>query len=183
MPVRLRENDGVTIALQLLAALGFAMLIVTVHEHGHLLVARAAGVPADDVRVDLDRRPPVVLLRHRDQWLGPEDPGYVDTFRSHRPSATAAWCFVMGGLVVETMVTSVAVAVLLLTGLDPVARVVASTSAVLFLVYLLADVTLTARHGPPYGDHTAAWRIAGTATVAAILVVALVKAAGVLLST
>ena len=167
------------LVLQLLAAAGFAMLVVAVHEHGHALAARAAGVPRDDVRVDLDRRPPVVLLRHGEHWVAPDDELYREAFARHRPSGAAAWAFVMAGVLVESAVTAAAVTALLVADLAPVARVLALTSAALFAAYLLADLVATSRTGRPYGDHSAAWSISRRATAAAVVAAAAVKAAGV----
>lgn len=66
-----------------LAVLGFAWLTVLVHESGHLLAGRLFGVPSSRIRIVLGN-PSHVALREGDRWISPEDPDYVQAFRSHR---------------------------------------------------------------------------------------------------
>lgn len=53
------------------AGLGFALITVNLHEHGHWLVGRVLGIPRADITVDLSARPPHVALRHGETWLAP----------------------------------------------------------------------------------------------------------------
>lgn len=123
------EHRGVLWALDVLAGIGFAIGLVAVHEHGHRLTARLLGVPADEVRVDLQARPPVTRLRREGSWLGPDDPGCAEAFQRHVASASGAWWFVAGGFVLEGVVAAVGVLVLLAVGLAPVATVLAGHHA------------------------------------------------------
>lgn len=163
--------DVTQVLLWILAAVGFAWLTVNVHEYGHLAVGRAVGVPADSIRVRFTPLPPHVALRDGERWLAPDDTGYVPAFARFNPGAAAAWWYVAGGFVIESVVVIGAVA-----ALAPVAPVVAAlwleTSTAIFLVYVLLDVAGTWRRGTPTGDTSALWRIHAGATVALLLSVA-----------
>lgn len=163
--------------LDLVGAIGFAVLIIGVHEHGHRLAALSAGVPRTEVRVVLDARPPHTALRDGARWLAPDDDGYQASFRRHQPGLWWAWTFVAGGLIVETLATSAAALALVAVGADEVAEVLAATTLVLFLVYLAGDLGLTWRRRTPAGDHSALWGIHRAATVVLLGLVTAAKTA------
>lgn len=60
--------------------------------------------------------PSHTALRSGDTWLAPDDDGYVEAFRSHRPGAGAGWLFVAAGFVVEGLVALVLCLVLVALG-------------------------------------------------------------------
>lgn len=165
----------VAVVVDIIGAVGFAVLIIAVHEHGHRFAALLAGVPRRDVKVVLDARPPHAALWDGERWLAPDDRDYQATFRRHQPGVWWAWVFVAGGLIVETAAVTVATLLLVAVGADEVAEVLAATTLVLFVVYLAADVVLTLRHHVPSGDHSALWSIHPLATVGTLGGVATMK--------
>lgn len=165
------------VVVDIIGSVGFAVLIIAVHEHGHRFAALLAGVPRQDVKVVLDARPPHAALRDGERWLTPDDRDYQSTFRRHQPGAWWAWVFVAGGLIVETFTSAVAVLVLVAIGADEVAEVLAATTLGLFIVYLAGDLGASLRHRVAAGDHSALWRINPLATVGALSGVATVKTA------
>lgn len=167
----------VDVLVDVLGAVWFAMLLIAVHEHGHRLVALAAGVPGAEVRVVLDGRPPHTALWDGMRWLAPDDRGFQEAFRRRAPQARWAWAFVAGGLAVETAVSTAVTFLLVALGADEVAEVLAGTTLGLFLVYLAGDLALTWRRGAPAGDHSALWHINQPATAALIAAVAALKIA------
>lgn len=49
-----------SVLIDLVGGVGFALLLVVVHEYGHYGVGRLLGVPADSIRVELGGGPPHV---------------------------------------------------------------------------------------------------------------------------
>lgn len=169
-----------TYVLSGLAVLGFAWLTVLVHESGHLLAGRAFGVPSSQIRIVLGN-PSHVALRAGDRWLGPDDPDYVQAFRSHREEPWVSWVFVAAGLALETCVAALAIAALTGTGHTAPATLWAWTTGGLAMGYLVIDVVGTARARRPVGDHSALWQISPTITLLFLTVVTAVKVATVAL--
>lgn len=170
------------LAIDLVGAMGFAIALVSVHEYGHLLTGRILGVPAHAIRVELGGRPPHTALHDGERWLSPDEPGYAAAFCTHRAGARAAWTYVAGGVAFETLMSAIAVLLLVVVGGGEVAIVLAVTSLVLHIAYLGADVALTMRHGRPYGDHAALWALHRRATYALVAAVLVVKVGLVILS-
>lgn len=170
------------VLIDVVGAVGFALLIVAVHEHGHRLAAHLAGVPADHVRVALDSRPPHTALRAGDRWLAPDDDGYQAAFRRHQPHARWAWAFVAGGLIGETALSAAASMLLVSVGAEEVAVVLAATTLALFVLYLAGDLALTRRRRTPAGDHSALWHLQRHATAALLAIIAAIKTTTLLIA-
>jgi hypothetical protein len=159
------------------AVLGTAWGSVLVHESGHYCLGRLLGVPASSMSIRLER-PPHVALDHEGRWLPPDHPDYPTAFAQHNPSARAAWTFVAGGVVVETVVVLALAAVF--RGQGALSLVLVGTSTALVMAYLLADLTLSIRRAHPYGDFAAMWTITTVPTVTVIVVILLVRAGALL---
>lgn len=162
-------------SLLAVATLGFALLTVNVHEHGHRLVGRALGVPRGDIRVDLRARPPHVALRAGRGWLSPDDEGYADAFARHRPGGAAAWSFIAGGLAIETVVASAGALVLVAGDAAEAARVWAWCTAGVNALYLAVDAATSVRSVHPGGDFSAMWQLRSGTTGALVVAVIAVK--------
>ncbi|ROR74499.1 hypothetical protein EDD31_2917 [Bogoriella caseilytica] len=144
-------------------------MAVLIHEAGHYLAGLAVGLPARAMRIRLRPAPPHVALRDGEQWLSPEDRAYVPAFVQYRESAPAAWIFIAGGFVAETVaMVGLALATQAVAGLP---AIVLLTSTAILLLYLAGDVIGSARSGEPTGDASALWRLskAGTLTLIAVL--------------
>lgn len=147
----------------LVYALVTVWVAVMVHEVGHFLIGVVVGVPARSMRVRIVR-PPHVALRHGHEWLSPDDPRYIETFRSHAPSAPAAWLFVAGGFLLETALTVGVVHVL--AGAAPqVGLVIIVATTGLLVLYVMSDLLGSRRPGRPTGDLSALLRISVVATI------------------
>jgi len=166
------------IALLLLALLGAAWGTIVVHEGGHYLMAFSFGVPAGSRRLRMER-PPHVALRQGDRWLSPDDPQYASAFAQHNPSMFAAWMFVAGGVLVETVLMLFIAA--LCRGFGSLSLVIVGASTALLLMYLVADVALSLQRRRPYGDFGAMFTIARGPTVVTIMVVLLVRTVAIFL--
>lgn len=158
------------------AVLGAAWGSVLVHEGGHYLAGRALGVPAGAMSIRLER-PPHVALDHGGRWLSPDHPDYPAAFARHNRSPGAAWSFVAGGVVVETVVVLLLAAVLRGQGSLPL--VLVGTSTALLVAYLLADVALSARRARPYGDVAVMWTVAAVPTAVLVGAVLAVRVAAI----
>jgi hypothetical protein len=145
-----------------------ALVIVTtaVHEAGHWLGGRAAGVPARAMRVRLGW-PPRVDLRDGDGWVSPMDYArYVAIAERHLPTTERAFVYVAGGPVVETAVVTAACVAAVSLGAPGVALAVAATALGLHALYTAGDLALTWRRGTPCGDASALWAISPAGAVA-----------------
>ena len=172
----------VSLVVDALGAVGFAWLVIVVHEAGHLLVARVAGVAPQDVRLVLNSWPAHVQLRSGSTWRSPDDPDYAPTFLAHRNSVGWAAAFVSGGFLLEIPVSLVAIAVLSQYSAGA-AVVLAWTTAVLAALYLGADLVLSSRSPVSYGDHVALWRLQPVAGVGIVLALLGTKVAGIAIAT
>jgi hypothetical protein len=141
-----------SVVIDIVGAVGFAVLIIALHEHGHRFAGLSAGVPRQYVKVVLDARPPHTALCDGERWLAPDDHDYQATFRRHQPSVRWAWVFIAGGLIVETTATTLATLLLVAIGADEVAEVLAVTTLGMFVVYLAGDVA-----GDDAGGVAVAW--------------------------
>ena len=142
------------------------VLVTAVHEAGHWLGGRAAGVPAQAMRVRLSW-PPRVDLRDGAGWVSPTDYArYVEVAGRHLPTAGRAFVYVAGGPVVETAAVAAACAAAVALGAPGVALAVAATALGLHALYTVADLALTWRTGTPCGDASALWVISPAGAVA-----------------
>jgi len=163
------------VVLNLLAGLGFCLLLVSLHEYGHLWTGRILGMPPHAIRVNLNGRPPHIALYDGLRWLAPDDPGYAGTFNRHCPGVGRAWGFVAGGTSVETIVSFVVIASLVGMGLGPVAVVLAAATTILFIGYVVLDVGVSCWRRAAYGDFAVLWTISPARTVTWTIAVALLK--------
>lgn len=168
----------VEIALLVAAMLGAAWGAIMVHEVGHYLGGLSLGVPADSMRIRLER-PPHVALRQGDAWFSPDEPEYVSAFAQHNSSVVAAWLFVAGGFLLETFVLLVLAAVF--HGFGTLSIVIVAASTAVFVTYLICDVALSIHRARPYGDIAAMWHIFRAATVVAIVAVLLLRTGAIFL--
>lgn len=164
------------IALLALAVLGAAWGAVLVHEAGHYLAGRLLGVPAESIRIRMER-PPHVALHRSGRWFSPDEPGYSAVFALYNDSVMAAWLFIAAGIVVETAVALVLVMIFFAAGSLPL--VIAGASTGVLIAYLLADVVMSKGRGLPYGDFTAMRRIYPAASIATIGVAVVLRAVAI----
>lgn len=156
-----------------LATMGAVWGVTVVHEQGHYVTGRLLGVPAEAMSIRWERTPHVAL-RYEDEWLSPDHENYPRAFEVHNGSLRAAWCFIAGGVLVETAV--VLILSLLLRDVGTVSLVVAGASNVVLLIYLIADIVLSKRGGHPYGDFSSMWAVARLPTAALIVTVSALRA-------
>lgn len=156
--------------MTILLGLMVALLLVVVHEVGHHIVGRLAGLPAHSARIVVSRFPPRVELAQGERWLAPDDPGYVEAFRRRCDGRAAAWWFVAGGFVVETTALLAVAGIAAGLGEPSVVRFVALISLQILAVYLIADLA-TLRSGSR-GDASSMWLIARDPTL--LLIAALI---------
>lgn len=160
--------------LYVLAVLGFAWLTVNVHEYGHLAVGRWVGVPADSIRVRYTPRPPHVALRAGQTWLAPDDPDYASTFQRFNGRVSAAWVFVAGGFLVESVVV-LAGAAALVPAAPAIAVAWLGTSTAILLLYVVTDLIGRVRTGVAAGDASALAALHTGATVGILLLITIAR--------
>jgi len=160
------------VVLLLAAVLGAVWGIVIVHEAGHFVAGLCLGVPARSMSIRIEQ-PPHVALRREDGWVAPDEPGYAAAFTRHNRSPVAAWGFVAGGFLLETMVVLALAAAFRDVGTFSI--VILATSTALMAFYVIVDVVLSRRRGTAYGDLAVMWGLYRVLTAAVLVVVLLAR--------
>jgi len=163
------------VVVDVLAGLGFAVLLIWLHEYGHLWTGRVLGVPRHAIKVRLDVSPPHVALHDGRGWLSPADAGYAEKFTRHCPGLARAYGFVAGGAGVESAVSFLTITLLVGVGRQPVALVLAAATLILFFAYVVLDIALSAWRRVPYGDFAVLWTLSPASTLAWVLALAILK--------
>lgn len=156
--------------MDLVGGLGFALLLIVVHEYGHLGIGRLLGVPADSIRVDLGGSPPHVALRDADRWISPKEGDYAEVFQRHCGDIRSAWTYIAGGAAVESAFALTLIVALNAFGAHDVAIVLSWATAALFAAYLVGDAAVTASRGGVSGDWSAMFAVHQVATIALAVV-------------
>ncbi len=133
------------------------------------------GVPGDCIRVELAGNPPHVALRDGDVWLSPMDESYADVFQRYRGGLAAAWAYIAGGSVGESVFAATLIVGFTFTGADEVAVVLAWATAALFVAYLTADLVASLIRKAVSGDWSAMYAVQPVATIALALFLGVVK--------
>jgi hypothetical protein len=142
------------------------LVLILVHETGHYLAGRAAGIPGGALRIRLLRFPQRVELRDGGEWVSPvaDIQRYTDLVWQYLRTSPRVYAYVSGGLVVETVFT-IGVGILLIALDHPrPALVVAGLSLVMVLPWLVIDGISICR-GKVSGDLSGLWFLARAPTV------------------
>jgi hypothetical protein len=150
------------------ACLGAVFGIIAVHECGHFLAGRIAGIPAGAMQVRLLAFPQHVALRSDGRWLHPstEYEQYAQAAMGYLQDRRRAVLYVAGGLAVQSVAFAALLAALAAVGVPrfwvlPVAGAMASVP----VLYLGADVIFTALSRKPCGDFSFLWRISPASSI------------------
>jgi len=147
-------------------------LLIGVHETGHYLAGVAGGIPAKEMRIRLFVFPQHVVLRDGERWISPSDHGpFVETVWRHLATRPRVYFFVAGGLLLETVFTSIVSVLLVQFGWPKMALALVGLSLIMFVPWLLLEPIMVWRTGHAWGDFSGMWFIAKLPTV--ILVLAL----------
>ncbi|MGC1208870.1 MAG: hypothetical protein WA880_13025 [Ornithinimicrobium sp.] len=164
------------IVADVIGGLGFAFLLVGVHEYGHYWTGRMLGVPADCIRVELGGNPPHVALRDGERWLAPMDELYAEVFQRHRPGTGSAWTYIAGGVIGESFFAVALIGVLARLGAGEVAVVLAWVTAALFAIYAAGDLLVSLGRRSVSGDWSAMYAVQRPATLGLLVAGGAVKA-------
>ena len=134
--------------------LGLVLLIIVVHECGHLLAGWVAGIPWRDMKIRFLTFPQLVALRDGSRWVGPTDFWlYLELMRRSLPTAGRLYLYTAGGFIGETVVTTGVCAILFAIGREEIAGIVASFSLGVFTIAVfIMDLPPSWRAGHPCGD-------------------------------
>ncbi len=140
----------------------FIALFIIVHEIGHYLMGRMAGLPAAQMRIRLLTFPQQVVLRDGANWVSVSDlQRYLEVLRRHVPSVHGQLTYIIGGFLFETIFTVLMAVILQITGFELFAIIIVGVSLVFYLVYLLAmDLPHARASGEPWGDSTLMYSLA-----------------------
>ncbi len=132
------------------------VLFIVVHEIGHYMMGRLAGIPWAQMRIRLLTFPQQVVLRDNADWVSVSDlQRYLGILRRHVPSVRGRFIYVSGGFLFETIFTVLMALIFHGTGFRLYAFLIVGVSLVFYLVYLFAlDLPRARRTGEPWGDTT-----------------------------
>jgi hypothetical protein len=152
-------------------------LLITVHESGHYLAGLAGGIPASDIRIRLFAFPQHVVLRSGERWVSPSDyDPFVETVWRHLVTTPRVYLFVAGGLLLETVFTTIVSVLLVQFGWPKMALAVVGLSLVLIVPWLILEPLMAWRTGHAWGDFSGMWFIAKLPTVILVLGLLAVRA-------
>jgi hypothetical protein len=142
--------------------------VIYVHEMGHYLYGQLfAGIPGDRIRMVLRASPPHVQLESEGRFLSPDDPGYIDTFRSHAPGAGQAVGFIAAGYVLQIAATIGVVSAMTSLGVDgDLTQRVVRIAAIVTGAVLLLEAAGSLWTKAPTGDIGALWKVSRPAALA-----------------
>jgi len=133
--------------------------LITVHEWGHWVFGRLAGLPAARMRVRLFMFPQQVQLRddqHGREWVSVSDfDRYWVLLTQSVPSKRGQFAYVVGGFVFETIFLTGLAAALMAGHHRMFAMIAVGVSLLMYLIYLFAmDLPQSRARGRPWGDTT-----------------------------
>jgi hypothetical protein len=143
--------------------LALVFTFIVVHEFGHYLAGLTAGIPANVMKIRLFTFPQHVALRDGDSWISPVTniEQYITVSRRYLATRAAAFRWVAGGFVVETVFSTLLCVTAFLLGWTFLAFWSAVISLSMYLIYvLLIDLPWTLLRGQPCGDTSGLWMIA-----------------------
>lgn len=164
---------SLTVTIALHAAVILSLIVV--HEMGHYLAARIAGVSGNDLRIALFRLPPHVALADGKEWVGPRQAErYGEILQQRLSGSRSLFWFVAAGLTVQTLYAVLLFFVLAAIGASVLGWMGLSYSAAMLIFYLGFDPMMTWISGHQTGDITAMFAVAPLrATVTLLAMVAL----------
>jgi hypothetical protein len=148
--------------MEFLLAPALVFVLIAVHELGHYLAGLTAGIPASAMRIRLLTFPQHVALRDGDRWVSPvkDLEHFVEVSRGYISTRAAAFRWVAGGLVAETVFTTLACLLAVQLGWQTVAFWTAAISLAMYLInVLLMDVPWALIHHHAFGDTSGLWEI------------------------
>lgn len=136
--------------------------LIAVHECGHFLAGWVGGIPVKDMRIRLLTFPQYVALRFEDRWVSPfELEPYLGTMWRYLVTTPRLFLYTAGGHLFETLFSVVAVVVLVQSGWQKLAFMVALMSTCLVVSSILVlELPMAWVRGHPCGDVTGLWRLA-----------------------
>ncbi len=142
----------------LVANVVLLFVLIAVHECGHWVFGRIAGLPAGRMRIRLFMFPQQVVLRDEPagSWVSvSEFERYWGILAASVPSKRGQFLYVVGGFVFETVFLAALIAGLLAMDYRMYALVAVGVSLMMYVIYLLAmDLPQSKALGKPWGDTT-----------------------------
>lgn len=136
-------------------------VLIAVHEFGHFLAGCVGGIPAREMRIRLFVFPQRVDLRFEDRWIWANEwEPFLATVWGHLKTTPRVYLYVCGGLVMETLFSVSATLTFMAFGFRNVAFLIAFSTVLHYVTYLMWDVPTTWRRGHACGDFSGLWALA-----------------------
>ncbi|MFW6308653.1 MAG: hypothetical protein ACOC1S_01405 [bacterium] len=134
-------------------------LLIVIHETGHYIFARLAGIPAEHIKISLSFPPHVAIKSWSGKWVTTKNfQNYIREFKNFVPRERFLYYFLAGGLLLETDFLLLAV---LGVYLFPISNsyifVLVFLSLFVNLVYMIVDMVQSFKTKEPAGDISTMW--------------------------
>ncbi len=168
------------IFLQILFAnILLVFVLIGIHEVGHWVMGRIAGIPLQKMKIRMFTFPQQVVLRDEQEWVSVSDyERYHSILDKHAPTVGGKYLYVSGGFLFETGFLIILSLVLWRYGFWLYAVVANGLSLTMFLIYLLAmDIPQSKSLKKPWGDTTILFSLAKKPTILIVSAMILVRVA------
>lgn len=161
------------VAIRIAVHLGLVVWVIVVHELGHYVAGRAAGVPGARMRIVLHRYPFHVALDDAGTWRSPVDGSrYAGVMQELIGTTGGLLLFIVGGLVMQTIGAAGVALVLRIAGLAGLGWFTLAFSAGMVFFYLAIEGVGALVPAMPPGDVRGMLSISpvgGAATLVAVV--------------
>jgi hypothetical protein len=143
--------------------LALVFVLIVVHEAGHYLAGWAGGIPPRAMRLVLFAFPQHVAVLDGDVWMSPvrDIRRYIETTRRYLSTRSAAFCWVAGGMALESAFTAALWGVAMGAGYRGVASWAVGVFLAMYAVNVgLMDLPWALRYRCAVGDTSGLWQIA-----------------------
>jgi hypothetical protein len=168
------------IFLQILFAnILLVFVLIGIHEVGHWVMGRIAGIPLQKMKIRMFTFPQQVVLRDDQEWVSVSDyERYHSILDKHAPTVGGKYLYVSGGFLFETGFLIILSLVLWRYGFWLYAIVANGLSLTMFLIYLLAmDIPQSKSLKKPWGDTTILFSLAKKPTILIVSGMILIRVA------
>lgn len=163
--------------LILFANILLVFVLIGVHEVGHWVMGRIAGIPLQKMKIRMFTFPQQVVLRDEQEWVSVSDyERYHAILDKHAPTVGGKYLYVSGGFLFETVFLVLFTLSLWSRGFWLYAAVANGLSLTMFLIYLLAmDIPQSKSMKKPWGDTTILFSLAKKPTILIVSAMILIR--------
>lgn len=145
----------------------FVPLIIVIHELGHYIFARLAGIPSENIKIVFSFPPHVALKTWQEDWISPtEYERYIEEYIRFDNQQRFQYFFMAGGLMIETVLLVLFSMMIYITPANNrYIFMLVFISLFVNLVYMVVEMINSLKKQKPAGDISGMWIMASKRTV------------------